>query len=173
MVLTMIAYFSFTKQIVCVNDNLWSMSLSFSSIHIFRYSEEVERYDHGFYCWPWFAISNCNLWSILYFRYQLKLDPSVILFSIGINALHDFESKVPLEMDIGRTKFRSSFFFILKHFVRYDNDPNKTIFIQFIIYFIYNLLELYRLFVCYLFFIMRYDFIEDKNFRFFSQFHWD
>ena len=74
-------------------------------------------------------------------------------------------------MDIGRTKFRSSFFFILKHFVRYDNDPNKTIFIQFIIYFIYNLLELYRLFVCYLFFIMRYDFIEDENFRFFSQFH--
>ena len=128
MVLTMIAYFSFTKQIVCVNDNLWSMSLSFSSIHIFRYSEEVERYDHGFYCWPWFAISNCNLWSILYFRYQLKLDPSVILFSIGINALHDFESKVPLEMDIGRTKFHSSFFFILKYFVRYDNDPHKKYF---------------------------------------------
>ena len=48
--------------------------------------------------------------------------------SIGINALHDFESKVPLEMDIGRTKFHSSFFFILKYFVRYDNDPHKKYF---------------------------------------------
>ena len=60
-------------------------------IHTFYYGKEVKRYDHRFIVSP-----DLPLAIVIYEAHCIfispELDPSVKLYSIGINALHDFES---------------------------------------------------------------------------------
>ena len=53
--------------------------------------EEIKRCDHGF-----IVSTDLPLAIVIYGAHctsiSLEIDPSVILYSLGINALHDFES---------------------------------------------------------------------------------
>ena len=82
--------FSFYKeQIVCVNDNLWSVSLSFSLI---VFISSIERKWNGMNLFLYLADFPLEIEICEAYCTSIVFDPCVTLYSIGINALHDSES---------------------------------------------------------------------------------